>query len=144
MKSPRGFGEIPRFCPISILSILCLIFRMIDIFSGVPSIFLKKSGVPPTVSKFFFIFSGVPPKKLKISICFAKNSFFLGTPRKNIYKIRIFCRESVPRSPSARRGFQKPLGHPAGPSGIFQIPSGLGGIWAKIPSTKSEFSIQIL
>ena len=29
------------------------------------------------------------------------------------------------------------------PSGIFRIPSELGGIWAKIPSTKSEFSIQI-
>ena len=49
-----------------------------------------------------------------------------------------------PDPPRPFGDLKNPLGHPAGPSGIFEIPSGLGGIWAKIPSTKSEFSIQIL
>ena len=85
--------------------------------------FFEKIRVPPTFSKFFLwenfdfflwkfrnFFRGTP-KKIEILIFFLRKIvFFLGTPRKNIYKIRVFCRESVPRSPSARRGFQKPLG----------------------------------
>ena len=67
-----------------------------------------------------------------------------------MYKILILYHGFSARSPSSVRGFEKSpraprraLGPPLRPSGIFQIPSGLGGIWAKIPSTKSEFSIQI-
>ena len=56
-----------------------------------------------------------------------------------MYKIRILFRRFSPDPPRPFGDLKNPLGHPAGPSGIFQIPSGLGGIWAKIPSTKSEF-----
>ena len=41
------------------------------------------------------------------------------------------------------RAYAPALGHGVLPSGIFKIPSGLRGIWGKIPSQKSEFSIQI-
>ena len=37
--------------------------------------------------------------------------------------------------------FENPLGQHAVPSGIFKIPSGLRGIWVKIPLQKTEFSI---
>ena len=69
-------------------------------------------------SKFFNensdVFSGGTHKNL---IFFGNNLFFRFF--KKIYtKFGFFFRGSVPRSPSARRGFQKPLGHPAGPSDI--------------------------
>ena len=60
-----------------------------------------------------------------------------------MYKILILFMDFRPDPPRPFGGFKNPLENPAGPSGIFKIPSGLGGIWAKIPSTKSEFSIQI-
>ena len=77
-----------------------------------------------------------------------------------MHKIRVFCSGIFSLSPSGilkmPRATRWALGPPFGASrlspalgpggvhsGIFKIPSGLGGIWAKIPSAKSEFSIQI-
>ena len=44
-----------------------------------------------------------------------------------------------PDPPCLFRDLKNPLGHPARRSGIFQIPSGLGGIWAKIPQQNRNF-----
>ena len=61
--------------------------------------------------------------------------------QKNIYKILVFDRKFSARSPSPIGDFENPLVQHAVPSGIFKIPSGLQGIWAKIPSEKPEFLI---
>ena len=56
-----------------------------------------------------------------------------------MYKILILFMDFRPDPPRPFGDFKNPLGHPAGPSGIFKIPSGLGGIWAKIPSKNQNF-----
>ena len=60
-----------------------------------------------------------------------------------MYKIRVFDRVFSPDPHRPFGDFENPLRQHAVPSGIFKIPSGLRGIWGKIPSQKSEFSIQI-
>ena len=45
----------------------------------------------------------------------------------------------MPKSPSARRGFQKPFGHPAGPSGFLKSPQGFGGFRHWFPQKNPNF-----
>ena len=47
---------------------------------------------------------------------------------KNMHKIRVFCRESSPTIPSARRGFLKTLGHHAMPSEFLKSPWASGDL----------------
>ena len=56
-----------------------------------------------------------------------------------MYKIRVFDRVFCPDPHRPFGDFENPLGQHAVTSGIFKIPSGLQGIWGKIPSQKSEF-----
>ena len=74
--------------------------------------------------------------------------WFIYCVKKNIYKIRFFCSGIFARYPQPVGDFENPSGNPPGPRarrvalGIFKIPSGLRGIWAKIPSKKPEFPLQ--
>ena len=60
-----------------------------------------------------------------------------------MYKILIFGRVFCPDPHRPFGDFENPLGQHAVPSRIFKILAGLRGILGKIPSQKSEFSIQI-